>query len=133
MPRWSTGRVALVGDAAHAPALLSGQGTSLALVGTYVLAAELARAGDPAAAFGSYERTLRPFVERNQDLARSGGATLIPATRGALWLRDRVLSALPRLGPLKRLLTGRIDEAARSFPLPDGPTSAKPPSRHLGS
>ncbi|TQM14193.1 FAD-dependent monooxygenase [Pseudonocardia kunmingensis] len=120
MPRWSTGRVALVGDAAYAPALLSGQGTSLALVGAYVLAGELARAGgDPAVAFGSYEQALRPFVDRNQDLARSGGATLIPATRTALWLRDRFLAALPHLGPLKRLLSGRIDGAAQSFTLPD--------------
>ncbi|TWF74253.1 2-polyprenyl-6-methoxyphenol hydroxylase-like FAD-dependent oxidoreductase [Pseudonocardia hierapolitana] len=123
MPRWSTGRVALVGDAAHAPALLSGQGTSLALIGAYVLAGELAAAeGDPAAAFAAYERALRPFVERNQQLATSGGATLIPRTRTALWLRNRVLAVLPHLGPAKRLFTGRVDEAARSFPLPDYPS-----------
>jgi 2-polyprenyl-6-methoxyphenol hydroxylase-like FAD-dependent oxidoreductase len=119
MPRWSSGRVALVGDAAYAPALLSGQGTSLALVGAYVLAGELAAADDPAVAFAGYERALRPFVERNQALARSGGATLIPATRAQLWLRDRALAVLPHLGPLKRLLSGRIDEAARAFALPD--------------
>jgi 2-polyprenyl-6-methoxyphenol hydroxylase-like FAD-dependent oxidoreductase len=136
MPRWSTGRVALVGDAAHAPALLSGQGTSLALIGAYVLAGELATAGgDHAAAFTAYERALRPFVERNQQLARSGGATLIPRTRTALWLRNAVLATLPYLGPAKRLFTGRVDEAARSFPLPDhprpaaGPVAAKPLSR----
>jgi len=120
MPRWSTGQVALVGDAAYAPALLSGQGTSLALIGAYVLAGELAAAGgDPAIAFPAYERTLRPFVERNQQLAKSGGATLIPRTRIGLWLRNRVLAVLPHLGPAKRLLSGRVDEAARSFPLPD--------------
>jgi 2-polyprenyl-6-methoxyphenol hydroxylase-like FAD-dependent oxidoreductase len=33
MDRWSTGKVTLVGDAAYAPSFLSGQGTSLALVG----------------------------------------------------------------------------------------------------
>ncbi|OZM80977.1 FAD-dependent monooxygenase [Pseudonocardia sp. MH-G8] len=128
MPRWSSGPVALVGDAAYAPALLSGQGTSLALIGAYVLAAELARAGgDPAVAFESYEQALRPFVERNQDLARSGGATLIPATRTALWLRDRVLAALPHLGPLKRVLSGRIDAAAQSFSLDPVPVGLTPP------
>jgi 2-polyprenyl-6-methoxyphenol hydroxylase-like FAD-dependent oxidoreductase len=120
MPRWTTGRVALVGDAAYAPALLSGQGTSLALVGAYVLAGELAAAGgDPAVAFAAYQRALRPFVERNQGIARSGGAALIPRTRTGLWLRNRVFAALPYLGPAKRLLSGRIDEAARSFPTPD--------------
>jgi 2-polyprenyl-6-methoxyphenol hydroxylase-like FAD-dependent oxidoreductase len=119
MPRWSTGRVTLVGDAAYAPALLSGQGTSLALIGAYVLAGELAAAGgDPAVAFTAYERALRPFVERNQRLATSGGAALVPGTRTALWLRNAVLTALPYLGPAKRLFSGRVDEAARSFPLP---------------
>jgi 2-polyprenyl-6-methoxyphenol hydroxylase-like FAD-dependent oxidoreductase len=125
--------VALVGDAAHAPALLSGQGTSLALIDAYVLAGELAAAGgDPTVAFAAYERTLRPFVERNQALATSGAATLIPQTWTALWMRNAVLAALPLLGPAKRLLAGRIDEAARSFPLPDYERSiaAKPRSRN---
>ena len=35
------GRVTLVGDAGYCPSPLSGQGTSLALVGAYVLAGEL--------------------------------------------------------------------------------------------
>jgi 2-polyprenyl-6-methoxyphenol hydroxylase-like FAD-dependent oxidoreductase len=130
MPAWTAGRVALVGDAAHAPALLSGQGTSLALIGAYVLAGELAAAGgDPAVAFPAYERALRPFVERNQRLASSGGAALIPRTRTGLWLRNRLLAALPHLGRARRLLTGRIDEAARSFPLPDYPSPATPRRR----
>ena len=46
MERWSSGRVALLGDAAYCPSPLSGMGTSLALVGAYVLAGELATAGD---------------------------------------------------------------------------------------
>ncbi|WP_459117323.1 hypothetical protein [Sphaerisporangium rhizosphaerae] len=49
---------------------MSGQGTSLALVGAYVLAAELAAAdGDHRRAFARYERRMRPFAERNQALA----------------------------------------------------------------
>jgi len=32
LPRWSTGRVALLGDAAFGPSPMSGQGTSLALI-----------------------------------------------------------------------------------------------------
>ncbi len=67
---WSQGPVALVGDAAWCATALSGQGTSLAMVGGYVLAGELARAGgDHAAGFGAYERRLRGFVEANQHLA----------------------------------------------------------------
>ncbi|MBO4271284.1 FAD-dependent monooxygenase [Microbispora triticiradicis] len=70
MDSWSRGRVTLVGDAGYGPSLLSGQGTSLALVGAYVLADELARAGgDHVAAFDRYERRMRPFVAANQALA----------------------------------------------------------------
>lgn len=103
--RWTAGRMALVGDAAHAPALLSGQGGGVAMVGAHVLASEHSR-----------------------DPARLGGAALIPRTRTMLWLRSRLLTALPRLGAAKRLLGGGIDRAARSYPLPDyaRPTVGKP-------
>ncbi len=47
MPRWTQGRAALVGDAAYAPSFLTGQGTSLALSGAYVLAHALAAHRDP--------------------------------------------------------------------------------------
>ena len=70
MPRWSTGRVALIGDAGYCATPLSGQGTSLAMVGAYVLAGELGRAdGDHAVAFAAYERRMRDFVAANQRLA----------------------------------------------------------------
>ncbi|WP_190812542.1 FAD-dependent monooxygenase [Saccharopolyspora pogona] len=70
MDRWTTGRVALVGDAGYCASALSGQGTSLALVGAYVLAEELSRSDvDHAAAFAAYERRMRPFVALNQALA----------------------------------------------------------------
>ncbi|MEV4436553.1 FAD-dependent monooxygenase [Streptomyces sp. NPDC049585] len=70
MDRWSRGRVALAGDAGYCASPLSGQGTSLALVGGYVLADELARAqGDHTVAFARYEERMRPFVALNQALA----------------------------------------------------------------
>lgn len=70
MSHWTKGRVALVGDAGYCPSPYTGQGTSLALVGAYVLAWELAQSpGDHAAAFGRYEDKMRPYVEKNQALA----------------------------------------------------------------
>jgi 2-polyprenyl-6-methoxyphenol hydroxylase-like FAD-dependent oxidoreductase len=69
MEHWSNGRIVLLGDAAYCPSPLSGQGTSLALVGAYVLADELARHRDHyAAAFAAYETRMRPFVALNQAL-----------------------------------------------------------------
>jgi 2-polyprenyl-6-methoxyphenol hydroxylase-like FAD-dependent oxidoreductase len=95
VPRWSSGRVALVGDAAHAPSFLSGQGSSLALVGAYVLAGELAAHADPVDAFASYERIARPFMEANQALALSnGGSLLMPRTQEELDARNAALAAM---------------------------------------
>ena len=70
MPSWTSGRVALVGDAASCPSPITGQGTSLALVGAYVLGTELGRSGgEPGPAFAAYEARMRPFVQANQALA----------------------------------------------------------------
>lgn len=97
MPRWSSGRVALVGDAAWAPSFLTGQGTSLALVGAYMLAASLADRDHPAG-FAAYEHSTRDFVTMNQALVGKGGATLFPTTAQALQERNdrlRRLGAIP--------------------------------------
>ncbi|CAM3236038.1 FAD-dependent monooxygenase [Tsukamurella hominis] len=78
---WSTGRVALLGDAAFCSSPMSGQGTSLALVGAYVLAGELDAADwRPAPAFAAYERLLRPMVEANQQVGQWNAASrTVPA------------------------------------------------------
>ncbi|MEV5019120.1 FAD-dependent monooxygenase [Streptomyces sp. NPDC053780] len=101
MPRWSSGRVALVGDAAYAPSFLTGQGTSLALVGAYMLAGSLAGL-DHAAGFAAYEHGTRDFVTLNQNLVGQGGATLFPTTARALEQRNdrlRGLGAMPAPEP----------------------------------
>ncbi|MFI6808752.1 FAD-dependent monooxygenase [Streptomyces luteogriseus] len=100
MPRWSSGRVALVGDAAYAPSFLTGQGSSLALVGAYMLAASLAER-DAAAGFAAYEHGTREFVTLNQDRIGRGDATLFPTTARALEQRNdmlRTLDTMPAAG-----------------------------------
>ncbi|MFF0590332.1 FAD-dependent monooxygenase [Streptomyces sp. NPDC003781] len=93
MPRWTSGRVALLGDAAYAPSFLTGQGTSLALVGAYMLAGSLADR-DHAEGFAAYEHATRDFVTLNQDLVGEGGATLFPTTAQALEQRNARLRGL---------------------------------------
>ena len=69
MPAWSQDRVVLVGDAGYCPSPMSGQGSSVALIGAYVLAGELAAAGgDHRRAFDAYEQLLRPFIAANHEL-----------------------------------------------------------------
>ncbi|MEU5273662.1 FAD-dependent monooxygenase [Streptomyces hygroscopicus] len=94
MPHWSSGRVALVGDAAYAPSFLTGQGSSLALVGAYMLANALATHRDHTAAFAVYERDIREFVAMNQALVDNGAARLFPTTARALEQRNTMLRAL---------------------------------------
>jgi 2-polyprenyl-6-methoxyphenol hydroxylase-like FAD-dependent oxidoreductase len=94
MSRWSSGRVALVGDAAYAPSFFTGQGSSLALVGAYTLANALVTNRDHTAAFAAYERDLREFVALNQALVGTGAATLFPTTVRALEQRNTRLRNL---------------------------------------
>ncbi len=93
-PRWASGRVALVGDAAYCASPVSGMGTSLSLAGAYVLAGELAAHVDHRAAFRGYERIMRPYVEQAQQLppgtprlahprSAAGGAAFGLAVRAA--------------------------------------------------
>ncbi|MFI8165742.1 FAD-dependent monooxygenase [Streptomyces sp. NPDC085931] len=98
MPRWSSGRAALLGDAAYAPSFLTGQGTSLALVGAYMLAASLADR-DHTAGFAAYERDTRGFVTLNQDQVGEGEAKLFPTTPQALERRNDMLRQLGTLPP----------------------------------
>lgn len=69
MPCWSRGRVALIGDAAHS---VQAMGTSLGMIGAYVLAREIGESnGDYTFAFDKYEKTMRNLVGASQDLAET--------------------------------------------------------------
>ncbi|PPS91204.1 FAD-dependent monooxygenase [Streptomyces sp. MH60] len=125
MRTWSHGRVVLAGDAAHATSFLSGQGSSVALVGAYVLAGELATHADHADAFAAYERRIRPFAERNQALATGGGSAVAPATRQEIEARNALLrdpEAAARVLVTASAQEGRAAHSA--LELPDYPRAA---------
>lgn len=85
LDRWSRGRVVLIGDAGYCGSPMSGQGTSMALVGAYVLAGELkAASGDHEAAFASYETEIRDYVAQNQQLALTNRARVEAQTKAAM-------------------------------------------------
>jgi len=97
MQRWSDGRAVLLGDAGYCPALLSGQGSTLAMMGAYVLAGELKVAlGDHKLAFAQYEQVFRPIVSRVQKQAGASARFLVPATPLGLWVQTHLI---PRLVP----------------------------------
>ncbi|MEU4443751.1 FAD-dependent monooxygenase [Actinosynnema sp. NPDC050801] len=96
LPRWSSGRVVLVGDACGAVSLLAGQGASLGIGGAYVLAGHV----DDLAA---YERAWRPVVEEKQRVARSGARWFLPASPSRLRAR-RVAMRLSNLPGVNRVV-----------------------------
>lgn len=102
MPSWTRGRVALVGDAAACPSLLAGQGSALAMVESYVLAAELSRARDHRQAFSRYEERLAPLLRSKQDAAVGLGPAFAPTSKFQLLLRNTImrLMALPKVADL---------------------------------
>lgn len=120
METWSVGRVALVGDAAYAASAASGQGTSLALVGAYVLAAELAGAGDHATAFAAYEERMRPFVTRNQALGPANVKRMVLRSRSQVRMSMALLGLMAKLPGRDRLLAkvmAPIQRAANAISL----------------
>jgi 2-polyprenyl-6-methoxyphenol hydroxylase-like FAD-dependent oxidoreductase len=84
MPTWTKGRVALVGDAAHAPSFFTGMGTSLALQGATLLAKEMQANEDYNIAFEKYNETFRPFAESIQARIHRGLKVHLPETEEEL-------------------------------------------------
>src|SRR4051794_13807197 len=107
MPRWTSGRVALVGDAGYCPGPAVGGGTSLAIVGAYVLAAELAAAGgDHVTSFPAYERAMAETVRQSHTVGPAVLRTLVPVSRTQVRAMPQLLGVPPRLPPpLRRWLT----------------------------
>lgn len=94
MERWFKDRIVLVGDASSAPSFLSGQGSSLAILGSYILAEEMASHKSYKEAFEEYERRMRPIVKESQDKAINSAFFLIPKTNEEIEMRNQILSNL---------------------------------------
>jgi 2-polyprenyl-6-methoxyphenol hydroxylase-like FAD-dependent oxidoreductase len=92
--RWSAGRVAVVGDAAHAMVPGLGQGCGTALVNALSLAVHVHEAADLGAALTAWERARRPLTEHTQRWS----AIAWPKTRWPLWA-VRLFYSLPGWEP----------------------------------
>jgi 2-polyprenyl-6-methoxyphenol hydroxylase-like FAD-dependent oxidoreductase len=123
LDRWSDGRVAVVGDAAYCPSPLSGQGTSMALVGAYVLAGELkAAAGDHLVAFDRYQRAMQDYVTENLTLGWNNATQMVAADRRAIRTQTtmlRMLRHMPWKGLALRPIIKPLERAANAIRLAD--------------
>ena len=123
MDAWSKGRIALVGDAGYAPTLITGQGTSMAFVGAYVLAGELAAAaGDYRAAYVRYEQLCRAYMRQNQEIALKAKEVQLPQTWEEIEEQNAALRAMrdaPPDAPPEGSIGDLIQKAANSIALED--------------
>jgi len=107
MDRWTTGRTALIGDAAACVSLLAGEGSGLAMAESYVLAGELRECrGDYRRAFARYESRMRPFLARKQESAAKFASSFAPRSSFGIVVRDLVTLTL-RIPVIANLVIGR--------------------------
>jgi len=99
MPRWTRGRVTLLGDAAHPMLPYLGQGACQAIEDGCVLAAAVASApGDPIEALAAYERSRRPRANQVVLASRARGVSNHLVSPLAAWRRDMAIALRRRLG-----------------------------------
>ncbi|GLW06926.1 flavin-dependent oxidoreductase [Microtetraspora sp. NBRC 13810] len=77
LPRWTFGRMTLLGDAAHAMYPMGSNGATQAIVDAAVLARAVATHGDAAAALAAYENARRPPMTRLQASNRRMGPEIV--------------------------------------------------------
>lgn len=126
-PTWSKGRVALIGDAAFCNATFGGVGTSMALIGAYVLAGELAATDDIRIALTSYERFMREkLVDKTPPVQMSMLRRANPRTsRGIRLLHTGARVVTSPAGKAISKLAGKrlVRVSADDLVLPDYPNT----------
>jgi 2-polyprenyl-6-methoxyphenol hydroxylase-like FAD-dependent oxidoreductase len=113
---WSSGRMALVGDAAWCASPASGAGAELALVGAYRLAGELAAAGgNHHLAFPRYQNSHQDLVRKKQQIG-TNIRLMVPRTAAGKRIRDN-LARLPLMRTIATM--ERLTRARRIHTLPE--------------
>ncbi|MFJ5231129.1 FAD-dependent monooxygenase [Kitasatospora sp. NPDC088391] len=118
MDSFTRGRTALIGDAACCPTPLTGLGTSLALVGAYLLAGELATArGDFTTAYANYQHRMQPYAAKARELPPGGMSGYAPGSAAMIRLRAASMRWMTRW-PLRRIMEAQVAKASE-VELPD--------------
>ena len=92
LTRWSSGRVAIVGDSAHAMVPSLGQGAGLAMANALGLAAALDAESDIPDALALWEERERPRTEHTQDMSARIARDRL-GTAGRIWSEETIRTA----------------------------------------
>ena len=114
-PRWHTDNMVVIGDAAHAPSSISGQGAGMAIEDAVVLAQCMRDIPHLPDALAVYEHTRRERVERMVDQQSRGISNKLPGrvAYGSIprpWGRERETPAVSRV-------LDRVEERTREMAL----------------
>lgn len=116
VPELSIGRVTLIGDAGYCGSPLSGMGTAMAIVGAYVLAAEIAATPDDlAGAQQRYQDKITPFLDKAKEIPGGGMAMMIPKSPLLTRLAKanvRLMMSRPMRPLTKKIFFGHTEEFA---------------------
>ncbi|WP_395107608.1 FAD-dependent monooxygenase [Actinomadura sp. SCN-SB] len=117
LPRYASGRIALVGDAAHAMTPDLGEGAGLAIEDAVTLSAALARATSPAevtAALAAYDRARRPRTQKLVRISARYGRIAQWRNPLAVAVRDTLATLVPPSGYLRATTEALSWEPPRS-------------------
>ena len=108
LPRWSTRRVVLLGDAAHCIDPVSGMGAHASLPGAKALAEALNESDDLTTAFARFEAEMRPFAQTAQSIT-ARAVEYSTATRGT----RRAATVAGGVGDLLATIPATVDRLVR--------------------
>jgi 2-polyprenyl-6-methoxyphenol hydroxylase-like FAD-dependent oxidoreductase len=103
LPRWTNGRVVLLGDAAHATTPGVGQGAAQAIEDAVVLARELGGRADLAAALAVYEAVRKPRTTAVLTMSRRADKAAQLAGPIACFVRNAFVRGLPERAQRRQL------------------------------
>lgn len=98
LPRWTRGRVTLLGDAAHPMLIFRAQGAAQAIEDAMALAESLSQhEGAPGAALEEYEQRRKPRASQVQEASRRNERVFHLSSSPLVLLRDTWLRSVTRL------------------------------------
>jgi 2-polyprenyl-6-methoxyphenol hydroxylase-like FAD-dependent oxidoreductase len=109
-------RVVLLGDAGYCPSAFTGMGTTLSLIGAYVLAGELARhPNDLKAALKSYEQKMVQPIEECQNLPPGSQGGIFPTSDFGVKLVNNVIWTMScfKIDKLIRWISGLLPDSQK--------------------
>ncbi|MEU5409938.1 FAD-dependent monooxygenase [Nocardia asteroides] len=116
VPELSAGRVTLIGDAGYCGSPMTGMGTAMAIVGAYVLAAEIAATpADLAGAQQRYQDKITPFLAKAKEIPGGGMKMMLPNTALMTALAKvnvRIMMSRPMRPLTKKIFFGHTEDFA---------------------